>query len=93
MDFRARTFDRLSVQGPTAWLTGKGTVNGRAGSFWIVATDEQADGGGGVDRVRIWIWDQAASRLVFDNEPGRLLLDPPATPLGGGTIQIRRKDK
>jgi ELWxxDGT repeat protein len=94
VSFRSQSFDLLVVQGPTAWLTGEGAVNGRAGySFWIMVTDGQANDGGGVDRVRVWIQESGTGRLIFDNEPGRAVYDPPVTALGGGTIQIRSKGK
>lgn len=88
VDLRSRSIDLLVVSGPTAWLSGEGTLDGRTScQFLIALTDGQAPGGGGVDRLRIRIW--SGGREIFDNEPGTPEEAPPVTALGGGTIQVR----
>jgi hypothetical protein len=53
------------VSGAKAQYKGTGTVNGQPGyGFLLTATDGQLQGGGGVDKFRIKIWDQGTgSRL------------------------------
>ena len=57
----------------------------------ITARDGQANGGEGVDKFRIKIWDSATGQKVCDNQLG----DPDAadatTELGGGGIVIHNK--
>lgn len=78
----------LIVNGPTAWLLGYGSLgDGTFAQYWIAVTDGQAPGGDGVDRLRIHI--SFDGQLIFDNEPGTPTNAPPATPLGGGTIQFQ----
>lgn len=91
VDFRARSFLRLSVNGPTAWLRGGGTFNGQQGyTYWIALTDGQAPGGDGLDRARIQIVGPG-NIVVFDNEPGKPVNARPTTVLGGGSIKLQTK--
>lgn len=88
VDLRSESFSWLVVSGPTAWLTGEGTLkDGTSAQFWIALTDGQAPGGGGIDRMRIRIWSDG--QQIFDNEPGRPNEAPPTAALGGGTVQLR----
>ena len=57
-NFKSTSYEWLVVSGAKARYRGVGTVNG-AGSygFELTAWDGQVNGGGGVDRFRIKIWN------------------------------------
>lgn len=38
--------------------------------FMLTAVDGQIDGGGGVDKFRIKIWDKATESVIYDNQTG-----------------------
>src|SRR5262249_31476418 len=67
-DFRSTSYDWMVIAGPKAQYKGTGTVNG-AGTykFLLTATDGQRNGGGGVDKFRIKIWDPVTGVVVYDN--------------------------
>ena len=48
------------------------------------------NGGGGVDRFRIRIWDKNGGGLVYDNQLNAPDSDEPTTALGGGSIVIHK---
>jgi hypothetical protein len=90
LNFKSTSYDWLVVAGARAQYKGSGAING-AGDyrFIITAIDGQVSGGGGVDKFRIKIWNNAGD-LVYDNKlniPGNA---DPATALGGGSIVIHR---
>ena len=74
-----------------ALIKGSGTVNDVAGfSFLISAVNGQINGGGGVDKFRIKIWNTATSVVVYDNQVGVNENADPTTTLGGGSISIKK---
>ena len=89
MNFHATSYDWLVVAGSKAQYKGVGTING-AGSYRFMMTliDGQVSGGGGLDRLRMKIWDP--SGVVFDNQMGVADGDDPATALAGGSIVIHK---
>jgi hypothetical protein len=94
MNFHSSAYDWLVISGAIAQYKGSGTINGVAGySFLLTATDGQVSGGGGVDKLRMKIWNTATSVIVYDNKYGS---DDTAsanntTPIGGGSISIKSK--
>jgi hypothetical protein len=90
--FESEAYDWLVVSGARAQFKGTGAVNGLSGyNFLLTLTDGQVNGGGGVDKFRIKIWND--SGVVYDN-----MLDAPedidgANPqaIGGGSIVIHNK--
>lgn len=69
-----------------------GAVNGVSGyNFLLTLTDGQINGGGGVDKFRIKIWD--ASGVVYDNMIGYPEDMDGANPqaIGGGNIEVHTK--
>jgi PKD repeat protein len=92
LNFHTDTYSWLVVAGAKAQFKGTGTING-AGSygFLLTATDGQANGGGGVDKFRIKIWDNATGKVVYDNQSGGSDDATPITSLGGGSISIHTK--
>ena len=91
--FRSSDYQWLVVAGPKAQFKGTGTING-AGSykFLLSARDGQINGGGGVDKFRIKIWDAATSTVVYDNVLGAPDDIDTANPtaIGGGSIVIHK---
>ena len=89
--FAASTFDWMVVSGARARLRGRGTINGAGDyAFLLSAIDGQVNGGGGVDRFRIKIWNRATSQVVYDNQLGADEDSPPTTAIGGGSIVIHK---
>ena len=64
-----------------------GTING-AGSYGFMLTviDGRANGGGGMDKLRLKIWD--GNGVIYDTQPGAADTAVPTTTLGGGSIVI-----
>ncbi|MDH7488985.1 MAG: hypothetical protein QHH80_05705 [Anaerolineae bacterium] len=89
LNFHSSSYEWLVVAGAKAQFKGVGTING-AGEygFLLTAIDGQINGGGGVDKFRIKIWDKATSSVVYDNQMGKDEYGDFATELGGGSIVI-----
>jgi len=90
--FESEAYDWLVVAGARAQFKGIGAVNGVSGySFLLTLTDGQINGGGGVDKFRIKVWD--ASGVVYDNMTGYPEDMDGANPqaIGGGSIVIHNK--
>jgi hypothetical protein len=69
--FHSVTYQWLVVAGAKAQYKGTGEVNGAAGyGFLLTAEDGDAKNGGGVDRFRLKVWEQATGALVYDNVLG-----------------------
>jgi PKD repeat protein len=91
LNFKSASYDWLVVAGARAQYKGSGTINGQGDyGFILTAVDGQVTGGGGVDKFRIKITDQAGN-VVYDNQMGQLEDSDAATSLGGGSIQIQTK--
>lgn len=90
-NFSSTSYDWLVVAGAKAQYKGLGKVNG-AGEygFMLTATDGQMNGGGGVDKFRIKIWDKATGSVIYDNVLGSSDDLDAANPqaIGGGSIVI-----
>ena len=75
-------------------IVSTGQLNG-AGNFGFLLTgnDGRVTGGGGVDKLRIKIWDiNNQGSVVYDNAPGESddLDSANPQPIGGGSIVIHR---
>ena len=92
LNFNSTAYEWLVVAGAKAQYKGSGQING-AGDyrFMLTATDGQLPGGGGVDRLRVKIWDPVTGDVLYDNQKGASDDATPATALGGGNIVIRQK--
>jgi hypothetical protein len=93
LNFKSTSYEWLVVAGARAQFKGVGTINGRGNyAFMLMAIDGQVNGGGGVDRFRIKIWDMASAVIVYDNQIGTGddagLGD--ATIIQGGSIVIHK---
>ena len=80
------------VAGARAQYKGSGTINGAGNyGFMLTAIDGEINGGGGIDRFRIKIWDKNnGDALVYDNQMSAGIDDNPTTSLAGGSIVIHK---
>jgi PKD repeat protein len=93
LHFHSTEYQWLVVAGARAQFKGSGTINGEGDyGFMLVGIDGQQNGGGGVDKFRIKIWDKAtgAEQPVYDNKMGSDDYGNDATELGGGSIVIHK---
>jgi hypothetical protein len=92
LNFHSQVYEWLVVAGPKAMYKGTGTINGAGNyGFLLSAIDGQINGGGGVDKFRIKIWDKNDNDVVvFDNNLGLPEDGNPSTALGGGQITIHK---
>jgi parallel beta-helix repeat protein len=90
LNFHSDYYQWLVVAGARAQYKGTGTINdtGTYG-FMLSAIDGTINGGGGTDKFRIKIWDNAG--IVYDNQLGAPETDDPTTVIGGGSIVIHTK--
>lgn len=92
LNFHSESYEWLVVGGAKAQYKGTGTIN-NAGSygFLLTAIDGQLNGGGGVDKFRIKIWDKAnGDTIVYDNQLGASDGADPTTALQAGSIVIHK---
>ena len=85
-------YDWLVVAGARAQYKGSGRINGAGNfGFMLTAIDGEINGGGGVDKFRIKIWDKNnGDGVVYDNEMGAGSNGNPTTALAGGSIVIHK---
>ncbi|MEX2140431.1 MAG: autotransporter-associated beta strand repeat-containing protein [Pirellulales bacterium] len=90
LNFHSSSYDWLVVAGARAQYKGTGTINGAGNyGFMLTAVDGQINGGGGLDKFRIKIWDKNnGDSIVYDNQIGADDDATPTTGLGGGQIVI-----
>jgi PKD repeat protein len=89
LSFSSTSYQWLVVSGPKAQFKGSGTMNGNGDyGFLLTATDGQVNGGGGVDKFRIKIWDKLTDEVIYDNQMGAGDTTDPATALVGGNIIV-----
>lgn len=89
-EFKSTSYDWLVVAGPKAQYKGTGTVNGVTGyAFMLTVVDGQRAGGGGVDKLRLKVWDNATGLVVYDNQLGATDTADSATAITNGVTQIR----
>jgi hypothetical protein len=90
-NFHSTVYEWLVVAGARAQYKGSGTVNGTGNyGFLLTAIDGQINGGGGVDKFRIKIWDKNnGNAIVYDNQLNAPDSADPSTVLGGGSIVIQ----
>jgi hypothetical protein len=91
MQFDANNLDYLTISGARAQVAGFGKLNGEPHNFILTMIDGNATGGGGVDRIRVKIWQKVTGQLVFDSQPGASDAADPTTPVGAGSNIIIQK--
>ena len=92
LHFQSSSYEWLVVAGPRAQFKGSGTIN-KAGNygFMLTAIDGQINGGGGVDKFRIKIWDNATGIIIYDNQMCDIDTGNPTTAIAAGNIVIHTK--
>ncbi len=90
LNFHSDDYDWMIIAGAKAKYKGTGTINGAGNyGFMLFAIDGQINGGGGVDKFRIQIWDKDdGDAPVYDNKTGES--EDGATEIGGGQIVIHK---
>ncbi|OGM10613.1 hypothetical protein A2Z67_05310 [Candidatus Woesebacteria bacterium RBG_13_36_22] len=85
--FESTNYDWLVVAGAKAMYKGVGTINDSGNyGFMLSAIDGQINGGGGVDKFRIKIWDiDNNNALVYDNMLGADENSNPTTVVNEGS--------
>jgi hypothetical protein len=93
INFHSEVYEWLVIAGARSQFKGTGTINGSGNyGFMLSAVDGQVNGGGGIDRFRIKIWDKNdGDRVVYDNQLAAADDATPTTALGGGSINIQAK--
>jgi PKD repeat protein len=88
-DFKSTSYQWLVIAGAKAQYKGSGTINGNGDyGFMLTATDGQAQGGGGVDKFRMKIWDKGTGAVIYDNQMGNADDANATQALDGGSITI-----
>ena len=93
LNFKSTSYEWLVIAGAKAQYKGSGTINGSGDyRFMLTAIDGQSNGGGGVDKFRLKIWDNSTGGIVYDNQVNGDTGDnaTPSTALGGGSIVIHK---
>ena len=85
LNFHSSDYDWLVVAGAKAIFKGSGTINGEGDyGFMLTAIDGKLNGGRGVDKFRIKIWNKdAGNGVIYDNGV--------ESELQGGSIVIHKK--
>jgi PKD repeat protein len=91
ISFHSTAYEWLVIAGARAQYKGTGMING-AGvyGFMLTAIDGQVNGGGGVDRFRIKIWDIGTGMIIYDNQMGSADDGAVLTALTQGSITIHK---
>jgi hypothetical protein len=96
LNFRSLSYYdmRLVIAGARANYKGEGVINGTGQyGFMVSAVDGEINGGGGIDKFRIKIWDLNTSAVIYDNNITETDDNAePATAIGGGSIVIHSDD-
>ena len=92
INFHSGNCDWLVIAGAQAKYKGTGTINGAGNyGFMLSATDGQVNGGGGVDKFRIKIWDEDnGDVVVYDNQMGAADDEDPTTAITRGSIKVHK---
>ncbi len=91
LNFHSTAYEWLVITGARAQYKGSGTINDAGNyGFILTAIDGDLPGGGGVDRLRIKIWDQVTGAIVYDNQMGAAETADPTTAIAGGSIIIHK---
>ena len=92
LNFHSTVYEWLVIAGARAQYKGSGTINGYGNyGFLLTAIDGEVNGGGGIDKFRIKIWNKAPNFIVYDNAPGSDDINASNTQaIGGGSIVIHK---
>ncbi|MBI2730564.1 MAG: T9SS type A sorting domain-containing protein, partial [Sphingobacteriales bacterium] len=90
LEFNALNFDYLAISGAKAQYKGSGKITGdQAGyNFIMTVIDGQLSGGGGVDKIRLKIYNKNTGAIIYDSQPGASDADDPTTAVGNGSTVV-----
>lgn len=90
LEFNALNFDYLAISGAKAQYKGSGKIVGDQSGYSFIMTviDGQATGGGGVDKIRLKIYNKNTGAIIYDNQPGASDADDPTTAVGTGSTIV-----
>ena len=92
LNFHSGSYQWLVVAGPRAKFKGTGTINGQgAYGFMLTAIDGDQNGGGGIDKFRIKIWDEQTDETVYDNQLGDGEDAQLTTAISAGSIVVHKE--
>jgi hypothetical protein len=91
-NFKSTSYEWLVISGSKARYHGFGKINGAGNfEFELTAWDGKLSGGGGLDKLRLQVWDQnQGNAMIYDNQIGAPAGADPTTVLGGGSITIHK---
>jgi len=94
-NFHSTSYEWLVISGAKAKYKGKGTINGSGEyGFMLSAIDGQVNGGGGVDKFRIKIWENnQGNGVIYDNQMGDPDDGDATDAIEGGSIVIHKGDE
>lgn len=79
------------MAGARAQFKGCETVNGEGDyGFMLSTVDGEINGGGGIDKFRIKIWDKTTDQIVYDNQLGDADDALASTAITKGSIVIHK---
>jgi hypothetical protein len=85
--FHSSSYSWLVVSGNKATYRGTGTLNQKSGyELLLTVTD---GGAGGVDKIRIKIWETATSKVIYDTQMGAPDTADPSTRSYGIVVVFR----
>jgi uncharacterized delta-60 repeat protein len=93
LNFHSDSYDWLVIAGANAKYKGVGTINGAgAYGFMLTATDADLTPSTDVDlfRIKIWIEENDAEIVIYDNKIGEPDDGYAGTEIGGGSIKIHQ---
>jgi hypothetical protein len=92
LNFHSTSYDWLVISGAKAQYQGSGTINGEGDyAFKLTAVDGQVNGGGGIDKLRMKIWEKQHNVLIYDNQLGASDNSDPTTAIQAGSIVIHKE--
>ena len=92
LNFHSTDYDWLVISGAKAQYRGSGTISGEGDyAFILTATDGQVNGGSGVDKLRMKIWQKQYHVIVYDNQLGASDSSDPTTAIQSGSIVIHKE--
>jgi PKD repeat protein len=91
LKFKSTEYDWMVCGGKKGQFKGSGTINGDGNyGFMLTTVDGDLEGGDGIDRFRIKIWDRETDEIVYDNNMDAADDVDPTTALNHGNIKIHK---
>ncbi|MDQ3845902.1 MAG: hypothetical protein M3342_18110, partial [Bacteroidota bacterium] len=87
LEFNALNYDYLSVSGYKAQIKGSGRIIGDQSGYLFILTviDGDIAGGGGVDKIRMKIYNKNTGAVIYDTQPGASDAADPTTAVDTGS--------